>query len=87
MFNVEGDVLNIDINMSFDDISEFKSYISERLDYIEEIGITNPQNQIPSSALIQLLYSIKLTKPNIKIAIFDSDYSLEKFGKFNWIKS
>lgn len=82
---IDGDVLQIELDMELDDVLELKEFTSTRLKYIEEIEIVGDSNEFASSSLFQLLFSIKKTKPSINIPIIDTgSYELKNYGKFHW---
>lgn len=84
MFNIDGDSLNIPLDLTLDDVTMLKGFIEPRLEFIEEIGIEG-EEKIVSSSLIQMLISIKKAKPNIKIALLDSpNYNAGTFGTMHW---
>lgn len=83
---IDGDVLEIELDMELDDVVELKEFVSTRLKYIEEIVIVGGEQEFASSSIFQLLFSIKQSKPSIKIPIIDDGYlTLENFGKLYWI--
>jgi len=85
---IDGDVLEIELDMELDDVVELKEFVSTRLKYIEEIVIVGGEQEFASSSIFQLLFSIKQTKPTIKISAIDKSYlALENFGKLYWINN
>lgn len=83
---IDGDVLEIELDMELDDVSELKEFISTRLKYIEEISFIGEVEEFSSSALFSLLFAIKKTKPTIKISLIDDGITIfKKFGKAKWI--
>lgn len=86
MFNIDGDVLNLDIMMELDDVTNLQEFILSRLDYIEEIGFSERSSEFATSALFQLLFALKKTKPSVKIPLIDNGASeFENFGKIVWV--
>jgi hypothetical protein len=82
---IDGDVLEIELDMELDDVCELKEFVSTRLKYIEEIAIVGGVKEFATSALFSLLFAIKKTKPSIKIPLLDEgEFSLENFGKLYW---
>lgn len=82
---IDGDVLEIELDMDLDDVVELKEFVTPRLKYIEEIAIVGEQNEFSSSSLFQLLFSIKKTKPSIKIPLIDEgSCTIDAFGKLYW---
>ncbi len=82
---IDGDVLEIELDMDLDDVVELKEFVSSRLKYIEEIVIIGEFKEFSSSALFQLLASIQKTKPSIKIPLLDEGLlKLENFGSLYW---
>jgi len=83
---IDGDSLEIELDMDIGDVVELKNFVQERLEYIEAINIVGGMSEFGSSSLLQLLHSIKKTKPSIKIKSIDEDLRLEKFGIQHWIR-
>ena len=85
---IDGDVLEIELDMDLDEVIELKEFVSTRLKYIQEIVIVGDKQEFASSSIFQLLFSIKQTKPSIKIpAIDEGCLTLENFGKLYWINN
>ncbi len=84
---IDGDRLNISLNLKYNEIGDLKSFILPRLEYIEEIGFEKEEDDFPaSSALIAFLVSLKKSKPSIKIDMLDNkEYYFNKYGKAHWI--
>lgn len=83
---IDGDVLEIELDMELDDVCELKEFISTRLKYIEEISFTGGVEEFSTSALFSLLFAIKKTKPSIKIPLIDEGITVFKnYGKVKWI--
>lgn len=84
---IDGDVLELDIDMDLEDVKALKDFVKDRLEYIEEITFVNVQESTPKcSSLFQLLYVIKQAKPSIKIEFLDNAfYELSGYGKMYWI--
>lgn len=82
---IDGDVLEIDLDIDIDDVKELKEFVSTRLDYIEEISVENATNPFLTSSLLQLLFSMKKTKPSLKIPILEDALTLDTYGKLHWV--
>lgn len=85
---IDGDRLNISIDLRVDDIEELRKFVEPRLEYIDEVGFEEEGlDDFPvSSSLIAFLISLKKTKPLIKIPFIDSgEYIFSKFGKAHWM--
>lgn len=84
---IDGDRLNISLDLKYDEIEELKKFVLPRLEYIEEVGFEGADDDFPtSSAIIAFLISLKKTKPSLKIDMLDNkEYSFKKFGKASWI--
>jgi hypothetical protein len=83
---IDGDVLEIELDMELDDVCELKEFISTRLKYIDEISFVGGSEEFSTSALFSLLFAIKKTKPSIKIPLIDDGTTAFKnFGKVKWI--
>ncbi|WP_294966321.1 hypothetical protein [Sulfurimonas sp.] len=84
---IDGDILEIDLDMDIKDVLELKNFVEDRLEYIEEVAITGDLEAFASSSLLQLLHSIKLSKPSIQINAIEQDLKLEEYGTLHWIKN
>ena len=86
---IDGDKLNIPLDLRSEDIEGLKSFVEPRLEYIEEVGFEDEEGieDFPaSSALIAFLVSLKKTKSNIKIPFIDGGgFDFKKLGKAEWI--
>lgn len=84
---IDGDRLNISLDMTQADIDELKKFVLPRLEYIEEVGFEGGDDEMSlSSALIAFLVSLKKTKSNIKIPFIDGGgFDFKKLGKAEWI--
>lgn len=84
---IDGDRLNISLDMTQADIEELKKFVLPRLEYIEEVGFEGGDDEIPqSSAVISFLVSLKKTKSDIKIPFIDGGGSdFKKLGKAEWV--
>lgn len=83
---IDGDILEIELDMDINDVLELKNFIADRLEYIESVEIVGDKETFASASLLQLLHSIKKTKPSINISAIDVDLKLEKYGILHWIK-
>jgi hypothetical protein len=85
---IDGDVLEIELDMDLNDVVALKQFIDPRLEYIESIEIIGSKDRFSSSSLFALLFSIKKTNPSIKIPFLDNgDFTLKHYGKMHWIKN
>ena len=84
---IDGDVLELDIEMDLEEVKTLQEFIKDRLDYIEEIVLQRSKDGTPStSALFSLLFWVKRKKPAIKIDFIESmELNLESYGMMNWI--
>jgi len=82
---IDGDVLEIELDMDIGDVSELKNFIADRLEYIEAINVIGEMHSFSSSSLLQLLYSVKKTKPSMSINIIDENLKLTDYGVIHWI--
>ena len=65
---IDGDVLELDMEMDLEEVKALHLFVKDRLAYIEEIVVLASQNGVPStSSLFALLHVIKQEKPSIKI--------------------
>jgi len=81
------EVLEINLDISIDEVTKLKQYIMKHLDSLQEIKIHGELNQIISSSLLQLLFSLKKTKPSLDIPLVDSDFFLHpQYKKIIWVK-
>lgn len=83
---IDGDTLEIELDMDIQDVVELKKFVTDRLEYIEMITIVGGLDTFASSSLLQLLYSIKKSKPSIVIPAIDNDLKLEVYGLLHWVK-
>ena len=84
---IDGDTLEIDLDMDIKEVLELKNFVEQRLEYIEAVVITGELDAFVSSSLLQLLHSIKLSKPSIQIDAIEADLKLEEYGTLHWIKN
>lgn len=86
---IDGDVLELDIEMDLEDVKALEQFVKERLRYIEEIVLLNAKENPPStSALFTLLFWIKRQKPSIKIEAIDTmQFQLASYGTMYWVKA
>jgi formyltetrahydrofolate hydrolase len=86
---IDGDVLELDIEMDLEEVKALEQFAKERLQYIEEIVLLVSKEGHPlSSALFTLLFWIKRQKPSIKIEAIDSkQLNLESYGTMYWVKT
>ena len=85
MFNIEGDSINISLDIGLDDVSELKGFLQDKLKYLEEVGVIGDESTFVTSALFQLLVSIKKESPDISIKFLENGKELSKFGKVEWV--
>ena len=83
---IDGDILEIELDMDIKDVLDLKNFVLDRLEYIEEIKIIGETNSFASSALLQMLHSIKKSKPSMKMDSVDSDLTLKDYGVIHWTK-
>ncbi|QOY53364.1 hypothetical protein [Candidatus Sulfurimonas baltica] len=84
---IDGDTLEIELDMDIKDVLELKNFVVDRLEYIEAVSLTGEMNEFSSSSLFQLLFSMKKSKPSIVINAIDKDLRLDKYGLLHWIKN
>jgi hypothetical protein len=82
---IDGDVLEIDFDIDIDEVKELKEFVSTRLEYIEEIKVENATNPFLTSSILQLLFSMKKTKPSLNIEILSEPLILDTYGKLHWV--
>ncbi len=84
---IDGDVLQIELDDDLEAVKELKDFVKERLEYIDEIIVVGERDTFSTSALFQLLMSIKKSKPDMKIPLIDEgNVTLDQYGKLYWIK-
>ena len=83
---INGDVLEIELDMDIQDVLELKNFVLDRLEYIEEIKVIGEMDSFTTSSLFQLLHSIKKSKPSIEIKTISSDLTLINYGVLHWIQ-
>lgn len=58
---IDGDVLELDLEMDLEEVKALEIFIKDRLAYVEEIVLLRSNDSIPStSALFSLLFLLKL---------------------------
>lgn len=84
---IDGDVLELDIDMDLEEVKALKTFVKDRLAYIEQIVLLRSNGAYPlSSALFSLLFCIKQTKPSLKIDGIDAmSLELGEFGTMYWM--
>ncbi|MDD2384395.1 MAG: hypothetical protein PHN18_09425 [Sulfurospirillaceae bacterium] len=84
---IDGDVLELDIEIDLEEVKALHLFVKDRLEYIEEISLLRSSTGLPStSALFSLLFCIKKMKPSIKIDLIDAtSFDLESYGKLYWM--
>ncbi|MDD3343731.1 MAG: hypothetical protein PHR87_09170 [Sulfurospirillaceae bacterium] len=85
---IDGDVLELDIEIDLEEVKALHLFVKDRLEYIEEISLLRSSTGLPStSALFSLLFCIKKMKPSIKIDLIDAaSFDLESYGKLYWMR-
>ena len=83
---IDGDVLELDIEMDLEEVKALKEFVKDRLSYIEEISLLRTKDGVPTtSSLFSLLFCMKKVKPSLKIGFIDEmSYDLESFGMMYW---
>lgn len=86
MMYIDGDVLELDLEMDLEEVKALEIFIKDRLTYVEEIVLLRSNDSIPStSALFSLLFFIKTQKPSIKIEFMETmSLNLETYGTMYW---
>jgi len=83
---IDGDVLEIELDMDLGEIIELKKFVAPRLEYIESIEVVGEKDSFSSSSLFAMLFSIKKSKPEISIPIIDEGVlKLSDYGNLHWI--
>lgn len=60
---IDGDVLELDIEMDLEEVKSLQTFVQDRLDYIEEIVLLRGKDGVPTtSALFTLLFWVKRQK-------------------------
>ena len=84
---IDGDILELDLDIEFDEVLELYNFVKDRLKYIEEVQVAGERDKFGSSALLQLLFSMKKAKPSLKIPLIDDEkLNLKEFGNIHWIR-
>jgi len=85
---IDGDVLEIELDMDLGEVIELKKFVEPRLEYIESIEIVGGKEVFASSSLFTLLFSIKKSKPEIRIPMIDDGVlKLVHYGDMHWINN
>jgi hypothetical protein len=83
---IDGDVLEIELDMDLGEVMELKKFVEPRLEYIESIEVIGERDVFVSSSLFAMLFSIKKSKPEIHIPIIDDGVlNLSDYGNVHWI--
>jgi exonuclease VII large subunit len=82
---IDGDTLEIELDMDIEDVTELKDFVKDRLEYIETIKVTGEKSGFGTSSLFQLLFSIKKSRPEIAVEVIESDLKLEQYGTMHWV--
>lgn len=81
---IDGDRVVVSNQLDLSEVVELTTFIKERLDFISGVDIEEGNlDGFGTSALLALLASLKKTKPDLDIPIFQESKS-EKFGNFKW---
>lgn len=84
---IDGDVLELELDADLEAVVELKDFVKDRLAYIDKIVIVGDTSTFATSALFQLLMSIKKSKPEMQIPLLDDEsLSIGNYGKLYWIK-
>lgn len=84
MFHIEGDTLNLSWEMTLEELKELKEFLSTKLSYIEAIEVEG-EGEPATSALLQLLFSLKKSKPEMVIPVLEGvDTCFGSFGRIGW---
>ncbi len=83
---IDGDRLVVSIEADLNEVQELAAFAKPRLEFIDGIDFEEEAPEsFGSSALFQLLASLKKSKPDLEIALFDTkDYTLGQLGIFRW---
>ena len=82
---IDGDVLEIELDMDLGEVMELKKFVQPRLEYIESIEVIGERETFGSSSLFALLLSIKKSKPQIRIPMIDDGaLKLAQYGSLHW---
>jgi hypothetical protein len=82
MFNIDGDVLVLDFSLSYEECSELKEFLKDKLKYLSKIEFEKDSGEeTPSSALVALLLSIKKSHDEIEIPALNEGFESKFFGK------
>ena len=73
--------------MDINDVLELKNFVATRLEYIEEVKVIGEAEHFASSSLLQLLHSMKKSKPSLSISSIENDLSLKNDGIIHWRNS
>lgn len=84
---IDGDVLEIELDMDLGEVIELKKFVEPRLEYIESIEVIGEREIFACSSLFALLFSIKKSKPQIRIPMIDDGvFKLANYGGLHWIQ-
>jgi len=82
---IDGDVLELDLDMDLEEVKALQVFVKDRLEYIEEIVVLPSKEGLPvTSSLFSLLMCIKREKPTLKIDCIDAPLDLKNYGMTYW---
>lgn len=77
-------VLHLDPSLDNEQVNEILPMLNEKMDEINEVVIDN-QSVLATSALFALLVSLKNSKEDIKITIFEQNTNFVSLGNITFI--
>lgn len=80
----DGDILQIERDVDSEQLDAFRKFVATRLEYIDEIRIEGGSVATPPQRLLQLLASIKKSRPQIRIALLDANSHTSEDGTAGW---
>jgi hypothetical protein len=80
----DANVLEIEADMTLDDVVALHESIKNRLHNIESVEIKGKNDPFVSSSLFALLFSIKKSKPSLIIPLIDRPSEIAEYGIFHW---
>lgn len=76
------DILQIPLETPPEELEALQSFIEHRIEYIDRIELVG--ERFATSALLQLLHSIKKSNPLIEIPAVESDLTRSGSGTLHW---
>ncbi len=84
---LDGNIVQIGMDTDSAGLEALRLFVSPRLEYIDEIRVEGDADAIPPQRLLQLLASIKKSRPQITIPLIDRNSPIAADATARWILS